>query len=98
MKSIFTFLAFLLACSVLLSTIEETEGVGFILEIARPSRSNRTKKNVRKKKDTNSKKFNRHLKHQMKKVLKSIRKTRHNEAVLRRMLYTVSFNVHFSLY
>jgi hypothetical protein len=83
MKSIFTFLAFLLVCSILLSSFEEAEGVGFIIEMTRPSRSKGKSKGKRKN-------LKRQLKHQMKKVMRSLRKARQSEAILRRMLHTVS--------
>ncbi|CAB3990989.1 Hypothetical predicted protein [Paramuricea clavata] len=83
MKSIFTFLAFVLVCSILLSSFEEAEGVGFITEWTRPSRSGRSSK----KSNGKSKNLKRQLKHQMKKVMRSLRKARQSEAILRRMLH-----------
>jgi hypothetical protein len=92
MKSIFTFLAFILACSILLSSFEEAEGVGYILELTRPTRKSRSSsKNGKGKRNLKrSKKANRQLKRQMKKVMRSLRKTQQKEAILRRMLHTVS--------
>lgn len=97
MKTIFTFVAFVFACSLLLASFEEVESVGFIIEIGRPPakrtsyrKSNKVKKNLSKSKRSHG---NRMLKHQMKKVMRSLKKAQQREAILRRMLQSVSLIV-----
>lgn len=93
MKSIFTFVAFLLFCSLLLSTFEEAQGIGFITELIRPTRSSKSsKRSMKRNKVQKGKRYNRQLKHQIKRVVRSLKKAQHREAILQRMLHTVSYS------
>ena len=86
MKTVFTVIAFVFACSLMLSEFtQEAEGIGFIIEIAKkkktPSSSN---SGGRRNKNTK-------LKHQLRHLLAALKKSQKRERTLRKWIQKVSF-------
>lgn len=96
MKTVITVVAFIFACSLLLSEFtQEAEGIGFIIEIANPNKkkasSSTSNSGGRRKRNKN-----RVLKHKFRQVLTSLKKSQKRERMLRRLIRKVSLLVDYN--